>query len=176
MASTKLKPRNDHEEIWEVQIPGTIYLQVTTHNRHGQSMDADLALGPNKVGHQFRISDADRVMNQERIQDSINDPFTNGMLIRCDADQQADEDTASDQALSAADLTLIFDQHGAVFENAIRPLGEINLRRLLDIGSAMDASHKQIETLEELIRERYGKGGAQDLDQAQLLSGGLLPG
>lgn len=172
MATTKLKPRSENEEIWEVQVPGTIYLTVTTHNHFGQPQMSDLALGPNKIGHQFRISSEDRVYNQTRVQDSQHDPFTNGMLTRCDADQQQDEDTASDQAFSAADLMLIFEDHGAVFQAKVAKLSELNVRRLFDLGSSMDASHKQMSFLEELIQEKYTRGRPQDLENAVSLSGG----
>lgn len=170
MATTKLKPRTENEEIWEVQVSGTIYLQVTTHNRYGQPMQSDLALGPNRVGHQFRITTEDRIWNQERVQDAQHDPFTNGMLVRCDADQSQDEDTASEHAVSAADLQQVFELHGKAFENAVQKFNEVVLRRLYDLGDALDATHKQQDYLAELIKERYGKGGPQDLDKAQPLS------
>lgn len=166
---TKLTPR-EGEEIWQVNIQGTVYLGVTGHNQFGQPMIMDKQLGPQKLGLQFRITTFDRVMNQQKVVDGHNDPFLNGMLVRCDKSQQADEDTASDQAVSGTDLGLMFDKSGVVFQQAVQPLNEVNLRRLLDLGEALDASRSQLDYLDELVRERYGKGSPQDLEVAHRMS------
>lgn len=166
---TKLVPL-EGEEIWELQIPGTVYLRTVAHNEFGQPMWTDRVLGPNKKGLQFRITTVDRIANQNKVADDTNDPFKNGILVRCDVDQQLDVATASPGAITATDLAGMFGQHGVVFEDSLEPLSEINLRRLLDLAQDLDASHSQVLKIEETIQRRFAKGWAQDLEKPVPLS------
>lgn len=149
------------EEVWAVQVPGAIHLKTTSHNRFGQTVEAEMAIGPNRVGHHFRIKTVDREENQARCYDPKLDPFRNGMLVRIDGDQQADPATASPDALGTEELLDIFDLELEDFKARVQDLGEVTLRRLAEVGEAMDCSHKQITYVRDLIEERYTKGGPQ---------------
>jgi|GEM_PF-3568551 len=149
------------EEAWAIQVPGSVSLRVTTFNRFGQAVEGMTTIGPNRVGHTFRIKVEDREENQARCVDPTFDPFLNGMLIRVDGDQQQVEATASTDALSTEQLLDIYELAGAKFNTRVKALGELPLRRLAEVGESMDCSHKQIEFVRNLLTERYTKGGPQ---------------
>ena len=174
-AGETVRPRNlparDGEEVWAIQVPGAVTLRVTTFNRFGQAVEGQMTVGPNRTGQQFRLKTEDREENQARCMDPEHDPFRNGMLVRVDADQQADENTASTDALTTEQLLEIYDLEGATFETRVRALGELPLRRLAEVGESMDCSHRQITFVRELIAERYTKGGPQHtLEHGERLS------
>lgn len=173
LVGPELKAR-DGEEIWTIQVNGQIYLTVSQQGRHGGWVDADLKLGPNWAGRSFRIKTADREDNQARCMDSKLDPFRNGMLIRRDADQQAQADTASPDALTTEDLIAIFEKDLREFADAIEPLGEVPTRKLIEMGEALDlASLKQMEILKDKVTRKYSVGGPQvslTADQGERLS------
>lgn len=149
------------EEVWAIQVAGSVSLRVTTNNRFGQAVEGMTRVGPNRKGHSFRIKTVDREENQARCYDPQFDPFLNGMLVRVDADQQQDPATASSDALTTEQLLDIYEITGVKFERKVKGLGEIPLRRLVEVGESMDASHKQITFVRDLIAERYTVGGPQ---------------
>lgn len=155
-----LQPR-DGMEVWQMQIPGTIILNVLKPNRLGQQVAERLVIGPNQVGFQFHLAPSDRDENQRAVRDPNGDPFRNGMLVRVDKDQQQDPNTASKDALSDEELMDICDMRQAEFEAAVSNLGEVSVRRTLAIATQLDVSHKKVSFLEEHIRERFAVGGPQ---------------
>jgi hypothetical protein len=164
-------PVRDGEEVWAIQVPGSVSLKVTSFNRFGQAVEAQMTVGPNRSGHEFKIKVEDREENQARCVDPELDPFRNGMLVRVDNDQQADPATASEDALTTEALLDIYDLEPDKFEARVRALGELPLRRLADVGESMDCSHRQIGFVRELIAERYSKGGPQGtLEHGERLS------
>jgi hypothetical protein len=154
------KPR-DGEEVWAIQVQGAVSLRITTFNRFGQAVEGLMTIGPNRAGTQFRLKVEDREENQARCVGPEFDPFRNGMLVRIDADQQQDPQTASTDALTTEQLLDIYELPTAKFEARVRSLGEMPLRRLADVGESMDCSHRQIGFVRDLIAERYTKGGPQ---------------
>jgi len=170
------QPLQAHEviETWEISTPGRVWLQTTTYSRHNQPVIKDISLGPNRVGQKLKITQADREMNQERVADSAHDPFRNGLLVRVDADQNTDIATASQDALTAAQLMDIFSKHGNPFRTAVEALGEVPIRRLREMADAVDATVKQVQFLDEVIEERYFKAGSQP-DAVFSLSGDVHP-
>lgn len=154
-----LKPRG--QEVWAIQIPGLVHLRVLAPSRLGVLVEGELSIGPNQVGRQFRIATEDREDNQARVADSAYDPFKNGILIRIDQDQQLDPDTASRQALTTEAILDLFDLPQAAFEAAAAGFGEIPLRRMVDIGTSMDVSHRKIDFVSTLIDERYSVAKSQ---------------
>lgn len=157
----QVKARSADEEVWAIQVPGSISLRVTQFNRFGQAIEASLVMGPNRQGQQFRIQTVDREENQARCMSRDQDPFLNGMLIRTDADQQGIAATVSTDALSTEQLLDIFELSTAAFKKRVKELGELPLRRLAEVGESMDCSHLQITFIRDLIGERYAKGGPQ---------------
>lgn len=157
----QVKARTPDEEVWAIQVPGSVSLRVTQNNRFGQPVEANLVMGPNRSGQQFRIQTIDREENQARCMTKSLDPFLNGMLVRIDADQQLDENTASSDALSTEQLLDIYDMKMTDFKVRVEALGELPMRRLAEVGESMDCSHLQITFVRELIAERFARGGPQ---------------
>lgn len=162
MAQTLKLKAKPGEEIWQINVLGTVNLLITKRDRNGNIVDGELSIGPNRLGHQFKITTADREENQMRVYDDKLDPFRNGMLVRIDADQQAEETTQSEHALSTDDLTKILEKHGQPFQSTVRALSELNARRLLALAHALDASAKQVEFLEDHVREAFTAGSQQE--------------
>ena len=167
----QVKARNPDEEVWAIQVPGSVSLRVTQFNRFGQPTEAIMVMGPNRAGQQFRIKSVDREENQARCMAPEGDPFLNGMLVRIDADQQGVPETASTDALSTEQLLEIYDLDGEHFQSRVQALGELPLRRLAEVGVTMDCSHLQITFVNDLIAERYSLGGPQStMDAGERLS------
>lgn len=142
------------EEIWETTTPGTVWVTVTDD----RGKEKDISVG-GQPGQRLRIKSLDREIVQDRILDDASDPFTNGLLKRVDADQNLDEATASDQALTTEDLEAIFLKTGNAFQAAVRKLNELNVRRLREVAEALDAKASQISFLDEHIEANYRQGG-----------------
>lgn len=154
-------PRTQHqpkaragEEIWETTTEGRVW--VTSTDDRGK--ERAVAVG-GKVGQRLRIASLDREICQDRILDDTSDPFVNGLLKRIDADQNADERTASQQALSTEELMSIFDKTGNAFQSAVRKLNELNVRRLREAADALDAKASQLAFLDEHLATNYKGGG-----------------
>ena len=163
----QIKARNSDEEVWAIQVAGSVSLRVTQNNRFGQAMEAIMVMGPDRMGQQFRIKSVDREENQARCMSKEHDPFLNGMLVRIDADQQQDPETASTDALTTEQLLEIYDLDREAFKARVESLGELPLRRLAEVGVSMDCSHLQITFVNDLIAERYSKGGPQTTMEAE---------
>jgi hypothetical protein len=149
-------------EEWEVLVPSMIRLDVLTTNRFGQAMRDRLVLGPDRVGMKFRISTADRVDNQSQVVNEDQDPFRNGMLRRVDGDQQADPLTASTDVLTGEDMVDLIDLPDPEFQERVKSLGEVPVRRLLELAPNAGASHAKVVFLENYIKDAYIVGGRQD--------------
>ncbi len=148
-------------ETWEITTEGRVWFQTTVYNRFGQPQDKDVSLGPKKMGSKIKISQADRERNQEMVQDPSFDSFTNGLLVRVDADQNLTPKTASTDALSVADLLSIYEKKDAAFREAVQALGQVPIRRLREMAEAVDASMSQVAILDEVIEERYRQSASQ---------------
>lgn len=147
MADERLTVR-DGEEIWETTIPGLIW--ITTVNARGATKAVSVG---GRAGARLRIATLDREISEENIIDTVNDPFTNGMLRRIDANRP--EPAEGDQSLSTEDLMVVFSKDGAAFKKAVDALSEVNVRRMDAIASDVDASMSQSKYLKETIKERW---------------------
>lgn len=166
-----VKARTKEEEVWAIQVPGSVSLRVTQNNRLGAIVEASLVIGPNRAGQQFRIQTSDREENQAAAVSREHDPFLNGMLVRIDQDQQLDPITKSGNALSTEQLLDVYELTGDEFKERVQALGELALRRLAEVGESMDCSHLQIGFVRDLIQERYAKGGPQTtMDEGERMS------
>lgn len=163
VAETAPPKTREGEEIWEMLVPGTVWLKTTVWTRHGQPQDKDLSIGPNQVGRRVRISALDREVNQSVMTSEALDPFRNGMLKRVsehpDEDEVSRESAQSSDALTAGELAAIYDLPGDEFSARVSGLGEVPLRRLRELAEALDASLSQVELLDDVIASRYRKGG-----------------
>ncbi len=142
------------EEIWEITVPGTVWVEVT--NDRGKPIPLKVGGRP---GARLRISTEDRIITQERIVDRELDPFVNGMLTRLDADQQLDEKTASPDALTTEDLLAIFAKNGKAFQNAVDKLNQTSVRRMKEMAESVDATASQMNYLNEQLEARWPLGG-----------------
>lgn len=157
-------------ELWVMQTDSSVYLEVFGFNRFGQGEPRELKIGPNRRGMEFQISTDDREESQRRIVDQSLDPFRNGTFVRRDKPQDADPNTASPSALDTEKLLEICELPQDKFQVALEDLGEIPLRRMLEVAQAMDISHQKVVYLQNLIRDRYMRWQEQDLGKAIELS------
>lgn len=155
MAATE-KPMltRDGEEIWELQTNGRVWVEVTVDRQRGTTKMRNVQ----GKGNRLRIVTEDRKMAQERVREARHDPFTNGMLLRVDADQQAEPDTASPSALSDADLAKIFTyKQPARFLAAVEDLSEISLRRLWALAQDDEnVASSQKTKISEFLNNKFG--------------------
>jgi len=141
-------------EVWISQIAGQIGVEIT-RDRGRNTRETVIVPGYGRL----RISEADRILAMELcIVPEVN-CFTNGMLVREDADQNADVRTMSIDALTADQLVKIFSFSGRKFENEVNKLGEIPIRRMLEMSDDVDASVSQVAYLNKQIAERWPVGG-----------------
>lgn len=144
------------EEVWEITTPGRVWLTVTDDRGRSKSVSVG---GTGKPGARIRISTLDREMMQDSLVEDRSDPFVNGMLKRVDGDQNSDERTASDQALTSEELAELFEKKGNAFQSAVKKLNELNVRRLREMAEPLDAAASQIAFLDSHIEEHYRAGG-----------------
>jgi hypothetical protein len=146
------------EEVWETTVLGMTWLKVGD----GRGGEKDISIG-GTIGQRLRIKTEDRIINQEICINKSQDPFTNGSLVRVDADQSEDPRTASPDALSVAQMEEIFNLPPAEFSDRIDIMGELSLRRMKDMAEGVDATASQIRKIKALIEERYPLGGAMPI-------------
>lgn len=142
------KPVNADKEIWESTIPGRISVQV--QNSQGRPQTISIV----GKGSRLRVTEDERLLVQEGVRHEQNDPFTNGMLIMMNRKDGA----AADDELNDEQLGTLFELTGEDFENAVRALSEVNIRRLKSMVVEKDAARSQMEFLDELIEERWPIG------------------
>lgn len=139
------------EEVWELCTGGRVWVAVT------DAKGVEKARGVSGRGARLRISTSDRELAQERTRDDRNDPFTNGTLIRLDADQNEVEETASTSALSDSQLLdLLSKKQGAVFKKSLEELSEVAYRRLRTLVRDNDeVTAAQQKAFQSVYDEKY---------------------
>lgn len=136
------------EEVWETTGHGMIFVNVIGVDGKERSVSVG-----GKPGQKLRISEYDRIRNQEKVMDPDADVFTNGMLIRTDGEQM------SSQALTSEQIAEVFLSTGAEFKAKVSELNEYNVRRMRELATDLDATNSQIETLDQQIASRWPIGG-----------------
>lgn len=156
---TQQQVLSDGKEIWESTVPGRISVTVT--DERGRET-TESVLGK---GKRLRLRALDRQINEERIRDEQNNPFTNGMLICINRPTVAAGDGepevpvgASDNELSDDDLAGLFDLDVVDFEPAVQSLTEVNVRRLKMLAVERDAKASQIGFINDYIQEKWPVG------------------
>lgn len=143
------------EELWQTTGQGTIYVNVT--NLEGRTVDTGVGGRP---GALLRITTYDRMRNQETCVEPSMDPFTNGMLVRIDTDQNADDEGPhSPNALTQEQIIEIFALGKSDFRERIEDLSEYNVRRMLEMAEEVDATKSQIDQLREVLEAKWPIGG-----------------
>jgi hypothetical protein len=146
------------EETWVTTGNGKVY--VNTTNLEGRTISTEVGGRPDAI---LRITTYDRMRNQETCVDRVNDPFTNGMLVRMDADQQQDPTTKSPNALSKDQIEAAFLLSKVEFREMVAELGEYNVRRMLELVPEMDATQSQVDCLRETLESKWPIGGAMPI-------------
>lgn len=136
-------------EIWESTIPGRVSIAVPGPGGRTKTLSA---LGN---GSRLRIKSEDRVVAEEQVRDPQNNPFRNGMLFQVGGPKVE----GSTDALSDDDLKETFALTGDDFEEVVKGLSEVNVRRLKILTKPVDAARSQVEFLDEYIAEQYKIGG-----------------
>lgn len=141
--------------MWETTTDGVLWFMTTDSRGHEKPKKVG-----GKAGTRFRVTTVDREITQDLIVNPANDPWANGFLKRIDADQNGDERTATDQALSTEELMIVFGKSGNAFQSAVRRLNERNVRRLREMCDAVDATQSQVGFLDKHIEENYRVQGS----------------
>lgn len=142
------------EEVWETTTSGRVWVEVTNERGQPRAVSAG-----GRTGARLRITVEDRELVQERIINREQDPFVNGMLVRVDADQQADPRTKSPDALNTEQLMKVFSKTGKTFNSMVDSFSEVTVRRMLEMAEDVDATNSQISYLRQVIDDRYHIGG-----------------
>jgi hypothetical protein len=142
------------EEIWEMCTNGRVWVECTVDKSRGTTKIKNVQ----GKGSRLRILTEDRKLAQERVREKRHDPFTNGLMVRVDSDQQVEEDTASPSAVSDKELRKIFTyKQQARFISALEDLTEISLRRLWSlVEEDENVSNSQKNQVSELLQSKFG--------------------
>lgn len=149
-------------EIWETTTRGGVWI-IQIVDKHGTQKPKRIK---GKPGYRVRITQADREASGMKFSEPKDDPFLNGTLKRVDAPVETVKEEIPDydaeQALSDADLLVLFASSGNAFQSKVKKLNERNARRLLAIGeeNAEAVTTAQREFLDTYIVETYRPGGA----------------
>ena len=131
------------EEVWETTTDGRVWIPLDVRGR-----EQAVTVG-GRAGSRLRVRAIDREIAQDRCLD--DDPFTNGLLKRVDADQQSDPRTASPNVLSTEDLMVGFSKNGMAFRSFVDKLSEFNARRMAEMAEMVDGSTSQVSYLREVV-------------------------
>lgn len=147
----------DETEIWEIQIPGTIYTKVRNHEIAGtwKTIKANGTNGPKRL----TLLASERRYNRELIPDENAhlDPFSNGSL-RCVVGEPKNHKTwLTDEDLEAI---IRLESEDLYKEEVAGITLELTLRRLLDLAQRI-ATVSRYEFVKEVVQERYQVGGTQ---------------
>lgn len=142
------------EEVWETTTAGRVWVEVTNERGLPRAISAG-----GRSGARLRITVEDRELVQERIVTPEHDPFTNGLLVRIDGDQQTNARTKSPDALNTEQLMKVFSKTGKTFQSMVDSFGEVTVRRMLEMAEDVDATNSQISYLRKIIDDRYRVGG-----------------
>lgn len=148
-----IEAAKDVEEVWESTGQGKIW--VSTTNIEGKSRQVSVG---GKPGMRLRITQYDRLRNQEKCLEVAQDPFSNGMLIRQEA-----EDRDDPNHLSPDQMTEVFGLTKREFAAKVDELSEYNVRRMFAMVDEVDATHSQIDILRDVIDAKWPIGGAMPI-------------
>lgn len=137
------------EEVWETTGTGTVSVQVTGVDGKPRSIKAG-----GRPGQKLRISEYDRLKNEERVLDDVINVFSNGMLIRTTppGGQNVNQ-------LTADDVVELFNTKGPEFNVRVDQLNEYNVRRLIEACDDLDATNSQSQYLAATLARKWSIGG-----------------
>jgi hypothetical protein len=143
------------EEVWEMQTGGRVWVETTLDKSRGTTKMKSVK----GKGSRLRIDVEDRKLAQERVRDPRHDPFTNGLLVRIDANQQEEETTKSESAKTDEELLAVFKVKAqAKFRAALEDFTEIALRRLVHLAeeNSDTVTANQLAIVKETCEAKFG--------------------
>jgi len=145
------------KEIWESTIEGRVSVVVLNSRGREQTMSI------RGKGARLRLTTEERVLIEEQVRYRQNNPFRNGMLVQVGGPKPAPGEDGqlpdTEQALLDSDLKALYDLKDSDFEDAVKSLSEVNVRRLKGMVSEADASKSQIDFLDLYIEQQWPLGG-----------------
>lgn len=162
----------EETEIWEIQIPGTIFVKVRNPEIAGtwKVVRANGEKGPKRI----QITASERKHNRDLIPEENEhlDPFSNGSL-RC----VVGAPTQNKTWLTDADLTSIIQlESDELYEAEVTDIkAELTLRRLLDLCERI-GTVRRFEFLRDIVQDRYRVGGTQRSVEEMMTAGEKIQG
>lgn len=139
------------EEVWETTGAGMIYVTVMGVDGNPRSISAG-----GRPGQKLRLTEYDRMKNQERVLDDKADVFTNGMLVKL---SPVDEVVDNVNQLTAEEIVKLFTITGPKFNDQVDQLNEYNVRRLIEMCDDLDATNSQVQYLAQTLAQKWPIGG-----------------
>lgn len=140
------------EEVWETTGQGWVHVRVTGVDGKPRSIKAG-----GRPGQKLRLSEYDRLMNEERVLDDRVNPFSNGMLLKV---SPIDEDAPfNPNHLSVDAMVELFTVTGPEFNTRVDELNEYNVRRLIEACDELDATNSQVQYLAKVLAQKWPIGG-----------------
>lgn len=149
---TAQMPEREGEEMWEMQLPGAVYVEYTNHL--GKPADKSVS----GKGSILRIATIDRQLAEEKIVDHVANPFRNGTLVY-QKGGAAQPERAPD-ALTDDDLAELFVMRDDEFDAVLEELSQVNVRRMQALAKGQDASISQVAAIDGVISRKWPLGGA----------------
>lgn len=170
---TEKDPREIHE-VWEIMVPGTIWVWTRDVRIPGQYKKTRVG-GKSGGSKKLRISTDERRYNEEQVIEEMIDhnPFRNGFMRLVSVDEDAKpDDILTNYHLTDKDLIAYFEVKDAdVFGEAMKDIeSELILRRLYAL-SVENGSVAQNEILRDLVEARYKQGGTQKTVREMIAAG-----
>lgn len=170
---TEKDPREIHE-LWEVMVPGTIWVWVRDVRIPGQYKKTRVG-GKAGGSRKLRITTDERRYNEEQVIEEMLDhnPFRNGFLRLVSVDEDArPDDILANYHLTDKDLLAYFEVKDAdVFKEGVQDIeSELILRRLFSLARE-HGSVAQFDVLQDLVEERYKVGGTQKTVREMIAAG-----
>ena len=150
-------------ETWESTTDSTVWVVLVT----ARGLERHVAF--KKRGARMQIPTSDRLEMQAVNSDG---PFTNGLLVRVDADQQRDPETATKHVFSDDDLRAKLATSVSVFAKWVPTLNELNFRRLRDLAEddpKVTAGHAEV--INRVLTEKWRKDGAMPSYEDTMMRG-----
>lgn len=146
------------KEIWESTIDGRVSVEVINSHNRPQTLSV---VGK---GSRLRLTGEERDLIEEQVRKKQHNPFRNGMLVQVGGPvagprEEDGELPNTDQALLDSDLGALFTLTGSDFDDAVRALSEVNVRRLKTLIPTYDAAKSQSDFISEHIESEWPLGG-----------------
>lgn len=143
------------KEIWESTLEGRVSVQILNSQNRPQTLSVKGS------GSRLRLTAEERLITEEGIRHPQNNPFRNGRLVQVGGPKPEPiegELPSTDQNLHDADLLGLFDLKDVEFEDAVKALSEVNVRRIKGMVKQADASKSQLDFLDDYIEQTWPIG------------------